>query len=759
MINDHFKTCDEDLLQLIFSEKKQIIHSVTAFHRKLRSMAPRTSTGKTWRSQQLSALLSSAILEWVLMLLLLLLGLLSYLVTTFAHLCKLQPPCPLCTRLDHVLGKAKPGFYRDLMCNSHKAEASSWAFCHIHQKLVDVHSMCEACILSFATDNKSNLETYQSLVGKLGVGIGDVGCGHDFSLSSASEAPVTKEDTLCSCCSRPSKVKSYPFVVLQRKDSGVNIVDICGDVSRYQCIDEINHVAYSELKTSDSESEPRQHGGNVRSLPEDATDNLKEEFTLGHAQTKLADGNAQEKLVKHSELTPIQNGSSHKKPSEDSGELRNIQADGKANPQSTDLPGKGGQEITEDSDTRDKSEDDVWHNALSSIDELPGVDKSFETNTASDEMKAEFSDRTTWKDSFRVHENLKLLLSQLSTFQVPDSLNDFIDSQREQAILQNITRVLSLERNYSGISESMVNEAEGEHTIDQMNQQIELDRKSISLLWKELEEERNASAVAANQTMAMITRLQEEKAAVQMEALQYQRMMEEQSEYDREDLQKMTDIVQKLETEIESYKIKLRNQLLVNEIRDQMHLSCSKKCEPSISRTTEPLCGFEDEKAYISKHLRKLKKKLHQFSNNSQFVEASKLTDKEGAVDITSSEDVYEDADEDADMENLVVENHVRRNGNNNLKYLSIGIKDLTLGKDDPKGQYYAMVSENDLASFEDDISELSGRLKALEADRNFLEHSINSLKTGKEGEELIHDIACSLRELRKMGITWKEYD
>lgn len=374
-------------------------------------------------------------------------------------------------------------------------------------------------------------------------------------------------------------------------------------------------------------------------------------------------------------------------------------------------------------------------------------------------MKAEFSDRTTWKDSFRVHENLKLLLSQLSTFQVPDSLNDFIDSQREQAILQNITRVLSLERNYSGISESMVNEAEGEHTIDQMNQQIELDRKSISLLWKELEEERNASAVAANQTMAMITRLQEEKAAVQMEALQYQRMMEEQSEYDREDLQKMTDIVQKLETEIESYKIKLRNQLLVNEIRDQMHLSCSKKCEPSISRTTEPLCGFEDEKAYISKHLRKLKKKLHQFSNNSQFVEASKLTDKEGAVDITSSEDVYGDADEDADMENLVVENHVRRNGNNNLKYLSIGIKDLTLGKDDPKGQYYAMVSENDLASFEDDISELSGRLKALEADRNFLEHSINSLKTGKEGEELIHDIACSLRELRKMGITWKEYD
>ena len=34
--------------------------------------------------------------------------------------------------------------------------------------------------------------------------------------------------------------------------------------------------------------------------------------------------------------------------------------------------------------------------------------------------------------------------------------------------------------------------------------------------------------------MAMITRLQAEKAVVQMEALQYQRMMEEQAEYDQD---------------------------------------------------------------------------------------------------------------------------------------------------------------------------------------------------------------------------------
>ena len=47
------------------------------------------------------------------------------------------------------------------------------------------------------------------------------------------------------------------------------------------------------------------------------------------------------------------------------------------------------------------------------------------------------------------------------------------------------------------------------------------------MLYAELEEERSAAAIAANQMMAMINRLQEEKAAIQMEALQYQRMMEE----------------------------------------------------------------------------------------------------------------------------------------------------------------------------------------------------------------------------------------
>ncbi|KAL0357333.1 UNVERIFIED_CONTAM: putative myosin-binding protein 4 [Sesamum calycinum] len=83
----------------------------------------------------------------------------------------------------------------------------------------------------------------------------------------------------------------------------------------------------------------------------------------------------------------------------------------------------------------------------------------------------------------------------------------------------------------------------------------------MSTLYKELEEERNASAIAANQSMAMITRLQEEKAALHMEALQCLRMMDEQAEHDDEALQQANDLltdkekqIQDLEYELELYK-------------------------------------------------------------------------------------------------------------------------------------------------------------------------------------------------------------
>jgi hypothetical protein len=104
---------------------------------------------------------------------------------------------------------------------------------------------------------------------------------------------------------------------------------------------------------------------------------------------------------------------------------------------------------------------------------------------------------------------------------------------------------------------SLSNEVDGESILQHLKKQVRLDRKSLMALYMELDEERSASAVAANNAMAMITRLQAEKAAVQMEALQYQRMMEEQAEYDQEALQATRDIVSKREEQIKTLEAEL----------------------------------------------------------------------------------------------------------------------------------------------------------------------------------------------------------
>ncbi|EPS66451.1 hypothetical protein M569_08326, partial [Genlisea aurea] len=98
---------------------------------------------------------------------------------------------------------------------------------------------------------------------------------------------------------------------------------------------------------------------------------------------------------------------------------------------------------------------------------------------------------------------------------------------------------------------------EGESIVDELKRQIESYQSSINLLCKDLEEERSASAIAANASMAKMTQLEEEKAALKMEALQYLRMMEEQAEYDMEALERANDHIAEKEKEIQDLEYEL----------------------------------------------------------------------------------------------------------------------------------------------------------------------------------------------------------
>lgn len=204
------------------------------------------------------------------------------------------------------------------------------------------------------------------------------------------------------------------------------------------------------------------------------------------------------------------------------------------------------------------------------------------------QLSGKLLEQISMKDSTKLSEDLKMLLSQMSaarglelpSYDISPRVSGNIDDMRSTDSslgmgMHLLQRRISLERNESGLSidGSIVSDIDGEGVVDRLKRQVEHDRKLLGALYKELEEERNASAVATNQAMAMITRLQEEKSALHMEALQCLRMMEEQAEYDVEALQKANDLIEdkekeikELEAAVELYREKLGNDLVIGNL-------------------------------------------------------------------------------------------------------------------------------------------------------------------------------------------------
>jgi hypothetical protein len=90
---------------------------------------------------------------------------------------------------------------------------------------------------------------------------------------------------------------------------------------------------------------------------------------------------------------------------------------------------------------------------------------------------------------------------------------------------------------------------------------LEEEKAAHAAIYLELEKERAAAASAADETIAMILRLQQDKASVEMEARQYQRMIEEKFAYDEEEMNILKEILVRrekenhfLEKEIEEYR-------------------------------------------------------------------------------------------------------------------------------------------------------------------------------------------------------------
>lgn len=159
-----------------------------------------------------------ALLEWIMIFMLFIDGFIAFFANEFAKFFELPIPCLLCTRLDHLLvGRKTDFYYNDSICDNHKKNVSCLAFCHAHKKLSDIRSLCESCLLSFATERETDCDTYKSLLGILHKDIDQLLVDEDNEVQLSLPGGAKKDEEVvfekgndhrCTCCGQPLKVKS-----------------------------------------------------------------------------------------------------------------------------------------------------------------------------------------------------------------------------------------------------------------------------------------------------------------------------------------------------------------------------------------------------------------------------------------------------------------------------------------------------------------------------------------------------------------------
>ncbi|EYU45803.1 hypothetical protein MIMGU_mgv1a018076mg, partial [Erythranthe guttata] len=236
---------------------------------------------------------------------------------------------------------------------------------------------------------------------------------------------------------------------------------------------------------------------------------------------------------------------------------------------------------------------------------------------------------------------------------------------------------------------------------------LKAQEKAMSELYKELEEERKSAAISAIQTMAMINKLQQEKSDMQMEALHYQRMMEEQSEYDQEALQHLNDLVSKrerekreLEKELEMYRFDLdfengHEGIIVN-TRQEEEVECIKR----LTVSDISLAEFDEERICILEELKVLEAKLFSSRDDNDEINTDRMSKK--------------------------------------LLPLFDEAEDKILIEEGP-------------------ISNAYDRLQMFESDNEFVNHCIRSTTKGNKGIVLLEEILQHLRDLRSVEYSFRK--
>ncbi|KAL8268927.1 hypothetical protein R6Q59_002725 [Mikania micrantha] len=729
-------------------------------------------------TNKITLILVYAVLEWMLIILLILNSVFSYLIIKFAQYFGLKPPCFSC---------ARTGRYQDHLCELHSKEVSELRFCSTHQKLAEFRDMCENCSSSDLGIRKERRNFVFSKVERIDVILGDV------------EGEV---DLKCSCCGMNFERKfvdeSSCFVIHPVSDQVEK--QFPDDLMESNYVEENQETENREEKDEDEDEEIETEELEVEvtrdsdSIEMDLSQFENQEDLNSQVLQFFSDNNGDQLFPFELPDPQIEEHATNFEDEEH--EFGDFQ---KAHENLIDF---GDEEIAmeeetqtqlidtkelqdKDSDTHSvHEEDDVSIGpqipALDSCDEILHEEPS----TSSDDLHSNLQNGDLKKLAIKMEE-----IDEEKAPETPSGI--FSPNPFHKKWLFTKTKDSGPEESFEG---SVISETDGcdpVNTTEELRSALKAERKALRDLYLELEEERNASAVAANETMAMINRLQEEKASMQMEALQYQRMMEEQSEYDQEALQLLNEVMMKKDEELESYRKKvsvyeakektkathseddegasvdlyhvLEDENTLDEEREIRHPNAP---IDSVLDLESTLANFEDERVSILEHLRFLETKL------------AALSDQEDQhfANVKVTEDHYEEIhmigfsgqDIDCTINGFV------RNGKQHMGrqlfplFEAVGAEDdVTVRNGYENGFHPSKFEDTAVSRFElekkridmeDEMDELYRRLQALEADREFLKRCIGSMKMGDKGMEVLREILHHLQGLRNVNIRAKSY-
>ncbi|KAL1825989.1 hypothetical protein ACET3Z_012767 [Daucus carota] len=773
--------------------------------------------------------LSSAACEWFLMFLILIYGGFSHLLTKFAWYCELETPCLLCSRLDHVFGEG-PGYYRILLCTNHREEISSTIYCQIHDKLCDLREMCEECFMSTAMQNRPSSGSYKIMMGRSRMDFERGGFQSPYNF-----LPLARE---CVCCNKPLKTKTKAQRLLQKTPVGLG-------ASRANVRPPLPRMpGRSRLSYRDNLKKIRENMSDSATSPRSRTAEKMMSYA-GYAELKFnsSPNSESESDFPYSDDDDGSSTSQYKFEPSDSffAQLSSDYHARKGKPSSTPPP-----ELTFPDDVTSSSNivkgprgvsAETLKSSLSRISSmnrlsdhmLPKVvppksnaaetplevlpDKASttiatqadlikETASSKDADTSDLSNTGLTNKGREVPSPLPAQEANSDSVKVDktENLQPPVSNSSSPEGIRVIKKSASSDKfdfGYESVDISIVPEIQGEDIVDRLKRQIDYDKKILSSLHKELEEERNASEISASQAMAMITKLQEEKSVLRMESAQRLRIMEEQAEYDMEALNKADELlvekemlILELETELEYYRNNMDESILGNQTGEtSKRKEGNKKLlynevaeidadanSPSESRSVQSYEGgdkftydmssffdFVDEKKYITQCLKDLERKLHQLSANAASsgtlngMHSADITDpKESTDEKESVEGNFTDREAKADHqdENIGI-GATRSHGNPSTHDENTpSVEDRHHISEESHSDHQKRAEHGeqiDLGTLEHEISDLNERLEALEVDHEILEHSVNSLRGGKEGVQFLQEIAGQLQELRKV--------